>query len=143
MAFDLLRIRFPVERDHRAGVDQRRKALAERQEATHSGSFATSGAHCVRTVNLTALDMIGRPKPTILCVGNLRVVIYPNDHRPAHVHVVGPDGEAVFILHCPDGPLELRECYGFKLADVARIQIVLAGKLAELCNGWSKLHGNY
>ncbi|WHZ20694.1 MAG: hypothetical protein OJF55_002843 [Rhodanobacteraceae bacterium] len=27
--------------------------------------------------------------PTILRLGGLRVVIYPNDHRPAHVHVIG------------------------------------------------------
>lgn len=29
---------------------------------------------------------------------DLRVAIYPNDHRPAHVHVIG-DGEAVFVLN--------------------------------------------
>jgi hypothetical protein len=28
--------------------------------------------------------------PTVLRVGGLRVVIYPNDHPPAHVHVLGP-----------------------------------------------------
>ncbi|TAN05313.1 MAG: DUF4160 domain-containing protein [Rhodanobacteraceae bacterium] len=81
--------------------------------------------------------------PTILRIGKLRVVIYPNDHRPAHVHVIGPDGEAVFFLNCPDGPLELRECYGFKSPEAARIQVDLARKLAILCNEWSKLHGNY
>ncbi|WP_287760193.1 DUF4160 domain-containing protein, partial [Acidiphilium sp.] len=59
--------------------------------------------------------------PTILRIGGLRVVIYPNDHRPAHVHVIGA-GEAVFILHCPDGPPELRESYGFNRSDVARIE---------------------
>jgi len=39
-------------------------------------------------------------------------MIYGNDHRPAHVHVWGPDGEAVFILNCWQGPAELRENYG-------------------------------
>ena len=29
--------------------------------------------------------------PTILRDGALRVVLYPNDHRPAHVHVMAPD----------------------------------------------------
>lgn len=47
--------------------------------------------------------------PTVLRLGALRVVIYPNDHRPAHVHVLGAGGEAVFVLNCPDGPPELRE----------------------------------
>ena len=55
--------------------------------------------------------------PTVLRIGGLRVVIWPNDHRPAHVHVIGPDGEAVFNLHCPGGPPALRQSYGFGLAD--------------------------
>lgn len=80
--------------------------------------------------------------PTILRIGNLRVVIYPNDHRPAHVHVIGPDGEAVFFLNCPDGPPELRERYGLKSSEVSRIQARLAQCLAMLCNEWSKCHGD-
>jgi hypothetical protein len=27
--------------------------------------------------------------PTVLRIGGLRVLIYPNDHPPAHVHVLG------------------------------------------------------
>jgi len=50
--------------------------------------------------------------PSVLRIGGLRVVIFPNDHRPAHVHVIGAEGEAVFILHCPNGPPALRESYG-------------------------------
>ena len=37
--------------------------------------------------------------PTILRTGSLRVVVYPNDHRPAHVHVMGDSDEAVFELN--------------------------------------------
>ena len=33
--------------------------------------------------------------PTVLIIGGWRVVIYPNDHRPAHVHVIGGGCEAV------------------------------------------------
>lgn len=62
---------------------------------------------------------------------------------PAHVHVIGPPGEAVFFLNCPDGPPELRERYGFKLADANRIQRVLVGVLTILCSEWSNLHGNH
>ena len=43
----------------------------------------------------------------------MRVVIYSNDHRPAHVHVIGAGKEAVFELNCPPGPVVLRENYGF------------------------------
>lgn len=70
-----------------------------------------------------------------------RVVIYLNDHRPAHVHVIGAEGEAAFILHCPDGPPELRESYGFSRPDVGRIKDALAAVLATLCDEWRKLHG--
>jgi hypothetical protein len=76
-------------------------------------------------------------------IGGLRAIIWPNDHRPAHVHVIGPDGEAVFNLNCPDGPPDLRESYGFRLADVNRIADALLEQLAEYCRGWSDIHGDY
>lgn len=81
--------------------------------------------------------------PTALRFDGLRVVIYPNDHRPAHVHVIGSGGEAVFILHCPDGPPTLREVYGFSRQDVARFEGELAAHLAALCEDWSMIHGRY
>ncbi len=79
--------------------------------------------------------------PTILRLGALRVVIYPNDHRPAHVHVLGPDGEAVFVLNCPDGPPSLREVYGFSRQDVAQIGAELMAHVAALCGKWGAIHG--
>jgi hypothetical protein len=39
--------------------------------------------------------------PTVLRSGSLRVVIYPNDHPPAHVHVLGPDWVVVINLVGP------------------------------------------
>src|SRR6266436_5006272 len=47
--------------------------------------------------------------PTVLRLNGLRLIVYPNDHRPAHVHVIGRGCEAVFDLNCPAGPVELRE----------------------------------
>ena len=81
--------------------------------------------------------------PTILRLEGLRVVIYPNDHRPAHVHVIGPTGEAVFLLNCPSGPPELRDNFGLTRLDVSRIADQLMKVLPKLCNEWSRLHGNY
>jgi hypothetical protein len=81
--------------------------------------------------------------PTIGKIGSLRVVVWPNDHRPAHVHVIGPEGEAVFNLNCPDGPPELRESYGLRIADVSRIADALERQLADLCRAWSDIHGRY
>src|SRR5437762_12280376 len=59
--------------------------------------------------------------PTVLRFDGLRVVIYPNDHRPAHVHVIGAGGEAVFFLSCPGGPPELRESHRFSVREANRI----------------------
>ena len=81
--------------------------------------------------------------PTVLRFAGLRAVIHPNDHRPAHVHVSGPAGEAVSILHCPDGPPTLRESYGFNLQALGRIFDALTVHLAELCKQWSNIHGHY
>jgi len=79
--------------------------------------------------------------PTVLRIDGLRVTIYPNDHRPAHVHVIGAGCEAVFDLHCPDGPPELRENFGFPRHDAARIAADLAGHLTALCRAWERIHG--
>ena len=80
--------------------------------------------------------------PTVLRIEGLRVVVYPNDHRPAHMHVIGRGCEALFNLSCPAGPVELRENYGFSRREIARIHSALAGHLAELCAAWERIHGN-
>lgn len=69
--------------------------------------------------------------PTVSRIDGLRVVIWPDDHGPAHVHVIGPAMEAVFKLRCPDGPPELRGSYAFKLADLRRIEAALTDMLAR------------
>lgn len=80
--------------------------------------------------------------PTVLRFEGLRVVVYPNDHRPAHVHVIGKGHEAVFNLNCPKGPVELRENYGFSRREVTQIRILLTNYLAELCAAWGSIRGN-
>ena len=81
--------------------------------------------------------------PTVLRIMGFRVVIYPNDHRPVHVHVQGNGCEAVFKLHCPNGPPELRENYDFSRKELGAIASALAENLAALCGEWRKIHGNF
>jgi hypothetical protein len=78
---------------------------------------------------------------TVERIGGLRVVIYPNDHRPAHVHVIGKGYEAVFKLNCPKGPPALRENYGIPASELARIKAALEEKTALLCAEWRRIHG--
>ncbi|HII3050679.1 DUF4160 domain-containing protein [Aeromonas caviae] len=76
--------------------------------------------------------------PTVLIIGGWRVVIYPNDHRPAHVHVIGGGGEAVFNLA---GELELRENHGFDSKSLRRIWAELQNNQAHLITKWEDIHG--
>jgi hypothetical protein len=81
--------------------------------------------------------------PTVHQLGALRFVIYVNDHRPAHVHVLGQGHLAVFFLHCPGGPPELRENYGFSRVRLNRIARHLGLHLGPLCRAWREIHGDY
>jgi Domain of unknown function (DUF4160) len=80
--------------------------------------------------------------PTVWKFRGFRVAIYPNDHRPAHVHVIGADCEAIFNLHSPHGPVELRETYGCLPAILRRIRHELTDHLTELCKAWERIHGS-
>ncbi len=81
--------------------------------------------------------------PTVLNVFGLRVTIYPNDHRPAHVHIIGNGCEAVFNLHCPKGPPELRENYGFPHKNLEKIATELFNNLTLLCKEWRRIHEDF
>lgn len=78
---------------------------------------------------------------TILSENGRRYVVYSNDHRPAHVHVISADHEALFELNCPQGPPSLRENYGFPKKLLNEIKRVLSEHLAEACAAWKKIHG--
>ena len=80
--------------------------------------------------------------PTISRIDGLRVVIYPNDHSPEHVHVIGTDREAVFELHCPEGPVTLRESSGFAKRQLSSVMEHLYEDLLELCSAWENIHGS-
>lgn len=80
--------------------------------------------------------------PTVLRFAGLRVVIWPNDHPPAHVHVVGAGVEAVFVLNCPGGPVMLRDSLGFRLAEIRSVAERLTLELAALCATWKAIHGD-
>ena len=81
--------------------------------------------------------------PTIMFVGGYRFVVYPNDHRPAHVHVIGAGNEALFYLNCIAGPARLRENYGFRSGQLAIIETILREHLVKLCAAWKEIHGSY
>ncbi|MGH9599840.1 MAG: DUF4160 domain-containing protein, partial [Bryobacteraceae bacterium] len=79
--------------------------------------------------------------PTVLRLGALRGVVYPNDHRPAHVHVIGQGHEAVFEFDVPNGTVTLRENYGFSRRELAAVERGLLQNLALLLGEWEEIHG--
>lgn len=80
--------------------------------------------------------------PTVCTIYGLRVVIYPNDHRPAHVHVIGKGCEAVFKLNGSQATPELRENYGFSSGEIGKIEAALTTNAARLMAAWSRIHGD-
>ena len=77
---------------------------------------------------------------TVLRAHGLRVVIYANDHRPAHVHVFG-DGEAKIDLLGADGAPDLVWADGMTRGEVRRAMRVVAEQRTFLLARWEDIHG--
>lgn len=71
--------------------------------------------------------------------GGFRVVIYKNDHEPAHVHVIG-DGEVIINLVGADDQPEVRRAYGATKADVRKSLRIVTGQQASLLARWQEIH---
>jgi hypothetical protein len=77
---------------------------------------------------------------TVLRAHGLRVVIYANDHRPAHVHVFG-DGEAKIDLLGADGTPDLVWADGMTRGEVRRAMRIVVEQQAFLLARWEDIHG--
>lgn len=76
--------------------------------------------------------------PTVLRVGGLHFVVYPNDHPPAHVHVLGAGWVVVVNLHGP----AVREVVGpCTPRDARRVLDLAAEHHAALLEAWRRFHG--
>jgi hypothetical protein len=77
---------------------------------------------------------------TVLRAEGLRVVIYLNDHLPAHVHVLG-DGEAKINLMGPQGGLMLVWADNMTRGEVRRAMRIVAEQRVFLLQRWEDIHG--
>jgi len=71
------------------------------------------------------------------------MVIYPNDHGPPHVHVIGGGNEAVFNLEGSGMAPTLRGSHGFATVELARIADALINRLPELRAEWKRIHADH
>jgi len=74
---------------------------------------------------------------TVYRAHGLRIVIFVDDHEPAHVHVFG-DGEAKIDL---GGDPDLIYAIGMTRAEIRRAMAVVKEQQAYLLKRWSEIHG--
>jgi hypothetical protein len=76
---------------------------------------------------------------TVLRAQGFRVVIYANDHEPAHVHVFG-DGEAKIHLLGATGDVDVVRTIGLSRADTRRAVVLVREHRAMLLERWNEIH---
>lgn len=72
--------------------------------------------------------------PTVITIGKVKMRIYPRDHPPPHVHVVGPGCEAKFEI----GTLSCSFASGFTRRDLKKIQEYLKKNRDYLQEVWNE-----
>ena len=77
---------------------------------------------------------------TVLRAEGLRVVIYLNDHMPAHVHVFG-DGEVKINLAGPGQAPDLVQADNAGRGEVRHAMRVVFMHQAALLQRWEDIHG--
>ena len=79
--------------------------------------------------------------PTVLRQDGFEVVIYTNDHPPAHVHVFNADSEAIINLGDEDTLPSLREVIAMKKKDVRKSFAIILNNRDFLLEEWRRIHG--
>ena len=74
--------------------------------------------------------------PTIFLIGPFKVIINTKDHRPAHVHCVGP---GVFVV-IEIATLEVIRNDGVSSRDIKRLQLFIQQNQNVLMNEWRHYH---
>lgn len=77
---------------------------------------------------------------TVLRAGGLLVVIFVDDHQPAHGPVFG-DGQARINLRGAGGSPELVRAEGMTRAEVRRARPAVVAQQAPLLARWEDIHG--
>jgi len=71
----------------------------------------------------------------------LRIVIFLDDHEPAHVHVFG-DGHAKFNLSGPHGEPELVWSIGMNRGEARKAFRLVREQQLALLRDWERIHGS-
>lgn len=74
--------------------------------------------------------------PTIFAIGPFRIIINTKDHRPAHVHCVGP---GIFVI-IEIATQEVIRNKGVSPKDIKRLQVIIEENKDVLMNEWRHYH---
>jgi len=75
--------------------------------------------------------------PTLLQERGYRVVMYYNDHTPAHVHVKKAGNEALVQLD----PIVIMDNYGYNRGELNTIIEIIADNQQMLIDAWNSYYG--
>ena len=78
--------------------------------------------------------------PTILRFRGFNIIIFVDDHEPAHVHILGKGTQSTYWLNPPGGPVTAREI-DRKLSpnDRRALEGFLNDNLTVLCERWREI----
>jgi hypothetical protein len=80
--------------------------------------------------------------PTVLRFRGFNIIIFTDDHAPAHVHVRGKGVEWIYWLNCPKGPISYRDGEGTISPNEQRaLEGFLNDNVAMLCERWLEIDG--
>lgn len=77
--------------------------------------------------------------PTIINVNGFRIIIWPADHEPPHVHVFKGKGEAKINIASPHN---LVTVYDLTKQDIRQALELVAENESLLLVAWREIHGN-
>jgi hypothetical protein len=77
---------------------------------------------------------------TVLRAEGIRIVIFSDDHEPAHVHAFG-DGEAKINLSGPGSRPTLVWAVGMKHAEIRKCMRLVGQNREALLAQWNEIHG--
>ena len=79
---------------------------------------------------------------TVFRVRRFRIVIYSNDHWPAHVHAIGPDCEAKIALGESSEHPQLVTNEGLTRAELVMVLTEVDEHIELLRQRWREIHGD-
>jgi hypothetical protein len=73
---------------------------------------------------------------TLFRFKGLKIVIYSLDHRPAHVHIIGPDVDAKVEI----GSWNVVHCEGLSAKSLKKVIEFLRERESDLWEAWNEIH---